>query len=62
LELLFFNKEGEKEIPNESVNATLVVPGIGTKFVEGQNSTVLDYNVRGHNWTGIKLYSIRLQR
>jgi hypothetical protein len=35
LELLFFNKEGEKEIPNESVNATLVVLGIGTKFVEG---------------------------
>jgi hypothetical protein len=34
LELLFFNKEGGKEIPNESVNATLVVPGIGTKFVE----------------------------
>jgi hypothetical protein len=62
LELLFFNKEGEKEIPNESVNATLVVPGIGIKFVEGQNFTVLDYNVRGHNWTGTKLYNIRLQR
>jgi hypothetical protein len=47
--------EGKKEIPNATL---VVVPGIGTNFFEGQNYIVLDYNVKGHNWTGTKLYSI----